>query len=205
MQGAVRNAAPRLRSPLGAAMLFNERKPGPFIEMPRGVKPRKSPEVDTRVFVVATKVHGSVDQLIADALAAERVGEDEPSEMRSRLRHVRPVDGDTAFDANFADRCGRVEGGIAIDGAHVSQAGAHLRWFILSDALRGQGVGNQLINAAMDFCRNNKYPRVYLWTFAGLHAARHLYERAGFSLVEQHRGAQWGTEVEEQRFELHLA
>jgi GNAT superfamily N-acetyltransferase len=100
---------------------------------------------------------------------------------------------------------GRIEGGIAIDGVHVSQAGAHLRWFILSDALRGQGVGNQLINAAMDFCRNNKYTRVYLWTFAGLHAARHLYERAGFALVEQHRGAQWGTEVEEQRFELRLA
>jgi GNAT superfamily N-acetyltransferase len=100
---------------------------------------------------------------------------------------------------------GRVEGGIAIDGARVNQDGAHLRWFIISDALRGQGVGKRLIDAAIDFCRNNNYPRVYLWTFAGLHAARHLYERAGFVLVEQHRGAQWGTEVEEQRFELLLS
>jgi GNAT superfamily N-acetyltransferase len=100
---------------------------------------------------------------------------------------------------------GCIEGGIAIDGAHVALDGAHLRWFIMSDALRGQGLGNRLIDAAIDFSRNNKYPIVYLWTFAGLHAARHLYERAGFVLVEQHRGAQWGTEVEEQRFELRLA
>ena len=100
---------------------------------------------------------------------------------------------------------GRVEGSIAIDGAHATQAGAHLRWFIISDALRGQGVGNQLIDAAIDFCRIKKYPRVYLWTFEGLYAARSLYKQAGFVLVEQHRGAQWGTEVEEQRFELRLA
>jgi GNAT superfamily N-acetyltransferase len=96
----------------------------------------------------------------------------------------------------------RVEGSIAIDGAHTAQEGAHLRWFIISDALRGQGVGNQLINVAIDFCRFKQYPRIYLWTFEGLHAARHLYEQAGFVLVEQHRGSQWGTEVEEQRFEL---
>ena len=99
---------------------------------------------------------------------------------------------------------GHVQGSIAIDGVHAMQEGAHLRWFIISDVLRGQGAGNQLINTAIDFCRNKKYPRVYLWTFAGLYAARHLYEQAGFVLVEQHRGAQWGTEVEEQRFELCL-
>ncbi len=99
---------------------------------------------------------------------------------------------------------GCVEGSIAIDGAHAAQKGAHLRWFIVSDALRGQGVGNQLINAAIDFSRIKQYPRIYLWTFEGLHAARHLYEQAGFSLVEQHRGSQWGTEVVEQQFELRL-
>lgn len=100
---------------------------------------------------------------------------------------------------------GRIEGGIAIDGVHATQEGAHLRWFIISDALRGRGVGKRLVDIALDFCRDKKYPRIYLWTFAGLHAARHLYEQAGFVLVEQHRGAQWGTEVQEQRFELRLA
>ncbi|OGK83497.1 MAG: hypothetical protein A2X52_10270 [Candidatus Rokubacteria bacterium GWC2_70_16] len=100
---------------------------------------------------------------------------------------------------------GRVEGSVTIDGLHAEDEGAHLRWFIMSDALRGRGVGKRLITAAIDFCRSTGYGRVYLWTFEGLGAARHLYERAGFRLVEQRRGTQWGTAVDEQRFEIRLA
>jgi len=99
---------------------------------------------------------------------------------------------------------GRVEGSITIDALHAEDAGAHLRWFIMSDALRGKGIGNQLIGAAIEFCRGMGYKRVYLWTFEGLNAARHLYEKAGFMLVEQQKGSQWGAEVNEQRFELQF-
>lgn len=99
---------------------------------------------------------------------------------------------------------GRVEGSVTIDGSHADTEGAHLRWFIISDALRGRGIGNQLINDAIDWCRTRGYQQVYLWTFEGLNAARHLYEKAGFTLVEQYRGTQWGAEVNEQRFELRL-
>ena len=100
---------------------------------------------------------------------------------------------------------GRVEGSIAIDAAHAASAGAHLRWFILSDALRGRGVGRRLIEAALGLCRERGYARVYLWTFAGLDAARHRYEQAGFRLAEEIDGEQWGTRVREQRFVLELA
>lgn len=99
---------------------------------------------------------------------------------------------------------GRIEGSITIDAAHAAAEGAHLRWFITSDGLRGKGFGNQLISTAMAFCRSQRYKRVYLWTFEGLNAARHLYEKTGFRLVEQHKGNQWGREVNEQRFELEL-
>lgn len=61
-----------------------------------------------------------------------------------------------------------------------------------------------LMNAAMDFCRSSGYERVYLWTFEGLFAARRLYEKAGFELVEERNGRQWGTEVNEQKFELSM-
>ena len=98
----------------------------------------------------------------------------------------------------------RIEGSIGIDGLHAEAEGAHLRWFIVSDSLRGKGIGDRLIRAAVDLCRQNGYRRVYLSTFQGLDAARHLYEKAGFFLVEEHRGTQWGTEVVEQRFELNL-
>ena len=99
---------------------------------------------------------------------------------------------------------GRVEGAIAIDGLHAESKGAHLRWFIISDALRGKGTGSRLIDAAIGFCRNRDFRKIYLWTFDGLHAARHLYEKNGFRLVEARSGSQWGTEVKEQRFELCL-
>ncbi len=97
---------------------------------------------------------------------------------------------------------GHIEGSITIDGIDTEHEGAHLRWFIVSDALRGRGIGNRLINTAIDFSRNKGYKRVYLWSFEGLNAARHLYEKNGFKLVEQYRGTQWGMEVNEQRFEL---
>lgn len=99
------------------------------------------------------------------------------------------------------EKKGRLEGAIVIDGRDAADKGAHLRWFIVSDGLRGQGAGSRLIQTAMDFCRSKRYPAVYLWTFEGLAAARYLYEEHGFVLVEQHQGDQWGATVNEQRFE----
>lgn len=98
-----------------------------------------------------------------------------------------------------------VEGAIAIDGSRGTTQGAHLRWFIVSDAIRGRGAGHALLAAAVRFCRECGYPRAYLWTFGGLDAARHLYEGEGFVLADERPGSQWGTEVLEQRFECELA
>jgi GNAT superfamily N-acetyltransferase len=97
---------------------------------------------------------------------------------------------------------GQVEGSIAIDGMGAPEGAAHLRWFICSDATRGTGMGNALLATAIAFCRSRRYGLVDLWTFEGLGAARHLYEKFGFRLVHEQRGAQWGVEVNEQRFEL---
>jgi len=98
----------------------------------------------------------------------------------------------------------RVLGSLAIDGLKAPSAGAHLRWFILSRDLAGQGWGNRLMEEAVSFCRDREYPRVYLWTFDGLHVARHLYEKFGFRITEQVEGNQWGTRVLEQKFVLAL-
>ena len=99
---------------------------------------------------------------------------------------------------------GTVEGSIAIDGLHAETEGAHLRWYIISDALRGTGLGNELLNIAIGYCRQREYSSVYLHTFEGLDAAKHLYEKSGFQLVEQITGTQWGTEVNEQKFLLEI-
>lgn len=97
---------------------------------------------------------------------------------------------------------GRVEGAIIIDGIDAATKGAHLRWFILSDTLRGKDVGNILMSRAMEFCKNHGYKKTYLWTFEGLDTARHLYEKYGFNFVRQQSGSQWGVTVTEQYFEL---
>jgi GNAT superfamily N-acetyltransferase len=94
----------------------------------------------------------------------------------------------------------RVLGSIAIDGEDLGGGLAHLRWFIVDDALRGNGAGKRLLRAALDFVDARGFQACHLWTFAGLAAARHLYESHGFVLAEERPGRQWGSEVLEQRF-----
>ena len=98
----------------------------------------------------------------------------------------------------------KIVGSIAIDGVDHDSRGAHLRWFILAPGNQGHGIGKRLLDEAIEFCRKKKYGRVYLWTFAGLDPARHLYEKFGFKLCEERKGNQWGRTVIEQKFELVL-
>lgn len=99
---------------------------------------------------------------------------------------------------------GQIVGSIAIDGSRSDKDGAHLRWFIVDLKYHGQGIGNMLIQKAVNFCKGVKFNRVYLWTFKGLDPARHLYEKYGFKLAKEHEGDQWGVTVKEQLFELIL-
>lgn len=108
---------------------------------------------------------------------------------------------DPAFDGMwFVVDAGAVHGSIVIDG-HGGSGQAHLRWFMLSDAVRGKGLGHRLMDTALAFCRRKGHRHVYLNTFKGLDAARALYDRAGFRLVAEQTGTTWGHAVTEQRFE----
>ncbi|MDH5328906.1 MAG: GNAT family N-acetyltransferase [Aquincola sp.] len=109
------------------------------------------------------------------------------------------------FDASrdgmwFVVAAGRAEGSVIIDGSHAQRDGAHLRWFITSDAIRGHGFGERLLAEALAFADSCAYTRTYLWTFEGLLAARHLYEKHGFKLQTTAEGSQWGRTVNEQLF-----
>ena len=98
----------------------------------------------------------------------------------------------------------KIVGAIAIDGFNHDSQGAHLRWYIVAQEDQGHGIGKMLLEEAVEFCRKKKFKRVYLWTFAGLDAARHLYEKCGFKLCEEREGNQWGRTVTEQKVELIL-
>ena len=95
---------------------------------------------------------------------------------------------------------GRVVASITIDGEDLGNSIAHLRWFILEQHLRGLGLGRKLLDKALSHCERHGFDEIHLWTLKGLDAARALYERNGFELVDEYQGDQWGKAVMEQKF-----
>lgn len=97
-----------------------------------------------------------------------------------------------------------IRGALVIDGQGAGDEGARIRWVILVPELHGRGLGRELMDRAMGFCEEREFDRVYLWTYEGLDAARHLYEDHGFSLVEEDTRQDWGPEITYQRFEVEI-
>jgi GNAT superfamily N-acetyltransferase len=131
-------------------------------------------------------------------LAFETKVASELAEFMSRLDPER----DLFLAAYDADR---VAGSVVVDASGGGPAGAHLRWFIVGDAARGTGLGGRLIERAMAFCDGQGCKAVWLTTFAGLDAARALYEKHGFILTAEPQVDQWRGGVREQVFERRLA
>ena len=103
------------------------------------------------------------------------------------------------------DEDATVEGGIVIDSRDIEEEGAQLRYFILNPTVHGQGLGRELLERAMDFCHENGYDRVFLWTVDELEAAVYLYREFGFEstdTIDMHTG--WKTEVPYRLFEYEL-
>ena len=71
--------------------------------------------------------------------------------------------------------------------------------------MRGSGLGKTLLGRAISFCDERGYERMWLTTFAGLDAARSLYERHGFVLAGEAEIDQWSGGVREQIFERRMS
>ena len=104
------------------------------------------------------------------------------------------------FAARF-DGHGALLGTISVEGPRPKEPLAPLRRFITSVRARGTGLGRSLMLAAMERVDGAGFPGTYLTTFAGLHAARHLYDSFGFVKVAESHQDQWSGGVVEQRFE----
>jgi ribosomal protein S18 acetylase RimI-like enzyme len=97
---------------------------------------------------------------------------------------------------------GKIVGSIVING--LSDETAQLRWFLVHPDARGRGLGRQLMEGALAFCREKGYKKVTLWTISELKAAAHLYRQAGFTVTREETHEIWGAPRTEQEYELNL-
>jgi ribosomal protein S18 acetylase RimI-like enzyme len=97
----------------------------------------------------------------------------------------------------------RMVGSISVQHDDKNEESAQIRWVILSEEAQGKGVGKTMMERAMEFIKKAGYRHARLGTFRGLNAARSLYERHGFKLIQERPSAYWGTTVQAQDFEWH--
>ncbi|HMN88750.1 MAG TPA: GNAT family N-acetyltransferase [Saprospiraceae bacterium] len=91
-----------------------------------------------------------------------------------------------------------VMGSIAI--VKRTDTEAQLRWFLLHPDVRGFGIGRQLMQIAMDFCKLMGYEGIRLWTISEQQTAIRLYQSFGFQKVSSETRHAWGRIVQEEVF-----
>lgn len=99
------------------------------------------------------------------------------------------LDGGGAGRIWMAERDGRLEGCTAI--VHRAGHSAQLRWVLVGRSARGQGLGRRLVEAALAYCREQDFRRVFLETTDGLHASSALYVSLGFTKIEEQVEELW--------------
>lgn len=81
---------------------------------------------------------------------------------------------------------------------------AKLRLFLVEPEARGKGIGKKLLEECIDFSKRNGYKTIKLWTQSNLLAARHLYSKYGFELIEEEPCIRFGYELVSEVWELKL-
>ncbi|MBI3380062.1 GNAT family N-acetyltransferase [Candidatus Gottesmanbacteria bacterium] len=62
---------------------------------------------------------------------------------------------------------------------------AELKRFYIDKNYRGKGYGSQLVDKAIEFCRNNKFHKIILDTWSNFSIASKMYKKRGFKLIKE--------------------
>ncbi|MEJ2623081.1 MAG: helix-turn-helix domain-containing GNAT family N-acetyltransferase [Pseudolabrys sp.] len=81
---------------------------------------------------------------------------------------------------------------------------ARIRLLLIDPKARGLGLGTKLVDECVNFARAAGYKKMTLWTHSVLTAARHTYEKAGFTLTSSEKKRSFGVDVVAEYWDMEL-